>query len=908
MAAGRRRAVPALLAGAALGAATALGPIGSASAAPPPGSDQARGVSTPGAAPGAKGADVPDVRPRTAPVKGPEVPPRPLDPPPGIVGGTTAATGAYPWFVSVQTAGGFHFCGGTLVSSTRVVTAAHCVDGGTTPANLRVKIGGNVLSNTTDGEYRNVSAIAIHPSWNAGTFANDVAVLTLSTASTKRWTRLAGPGDPTGAGQTVRAIGHGATSEGGAGSDALRQVDLPIQSDATMSSPGVYGGSFIGNVMVGAGPLAGGQDTCQGDSGGPLFVNSGSQPPLVGDTSWGTGCARPNKPGIYGELYQGPLRTFVDSNVPRPGNDTFAGAAIAGAAGLVSGSNTNATSQPGEAPGGTTPDTTVWYTWTAPESGPTTFNTANASFDTVLDVFTGGSVGALGLVATNDDTGGTLQSEVTFNATAGTTYRVRVDGFGATHGTFSLNWAQNPPANDDFAARAALSGATGKTSASNARATAQPGEPSHWTAPHASLWYAWTAPESGSARFNTRESGFDTTLAVYTGTALNALTNVTRSDDVNSTQSRVAFAATAGTTYLIAVDGYGSATGTVGLQWTVNPPANDDFAAARVIGGAHGSTSATTVRATGEPGERDYHGGAIADNSAWFSWTPSTSGPGVIRLRDVSGGLAPGIGVYTGTNVAGLTGVGEGATRADFTATAGTTYRIAVDGNGGSTGGFVLEWLIATCEGQPATIVGTGAFNGTAGNDVIIGSTAVDTVNGGGGDDRICGLAGNDVINGGPGNDRLFGQDGDDQFTVTGAASDGTDLVSGAGGSDLATYTGRTAALSLSLDGVSNDGLPGENDRLTTDVERVTGGSGPDTITGSSAANTLLGAGGNDTVFGRGGNDGINGGTGNDRLLGEDGNDRLNLVDGVSGNDRGDGGAGTDTGSLDSGDVLVNVP
>ena len=72
------------------------------------------------------------------------------------------------------------------------------------------------------------------------------------------------------------------------------------------------------------------------------------------------------------------------------------------------------------------------------------------------------------------------------------------------------------------------------------------------------------------------------------------------------------------------------------------------------MNGLAGITSATTVRATGEPGELDYHGGAAADNSAWFSWTPTDSGPAVVRLGSVAG-FAPGIGVYTGTSLGALT-------------------------------------------------------------------------------------------------------------------------------------------------------------------------------------------------------------------------------------------------------------
>ena len=369
---------------------------------------------------------------------------------------------------------------------------------------------------------------------------------------------MAEPVDPVNPGNTVRAIGHGHTTQGGVASNDLRQVDLPIQSDATMSDPAQYGGSFHGAVMIGAGPLAGGMDTCQGDSGGPLFI-PGGQVRLVGDTSWGSGCAQPNKPGIYGEVYQGALRTFVNGLVGRPANDNFAGSGISGADGTVFGSNTDATGQTGEPTiAGSPADTSVWYSWTAPENGPTTFNTRDAAFDTTLHVFTGGSFGALASVASNDDFNGTLQSKVTFNAAAGTTYRIAVDGFSAAHGPFSLQCAQNSPANDNFATPAAITGATGKHYSNTARSTGEPGEPNHGSIPDRSVWYSWTAPETGTAVFNTRESNFDTVLASYTGTAIASLTQLASNDQFNGTnQSKITFPVTSGTTYRIAVDGFG---------------------------------------------------------------------------------------------------------------------------------------------------------------------------------------------------------------------------------------------------------------------------------------------------------------------------------------------------------------
>jgi Ca2+-binding RTX toxin-like protein len=103
------------------------------------------------------------------------------------------------------------------------------------------------------------------------------------------------------------------------------------------------------------------------------------------------------------------------------------------------GTNVGSTGEPGEPFHGSIPDRTVWYTLQAPVSGPITINTFGSNFDTALGVHTGSVVNALTTVAVNDDAGGTLQSQVQFNATAGTPYQIAVDGFAASTGNFQLN-------------------------------------------------------------------------------------------------------------------------------------------------------------------------------------------------------------------------------------------------------------------------------------------------------------------------------------------------------------------------------------------------------------------------------------------------------------------------------------
>ena len=108
----------------------------------------------------------------------------------------------------------------------------------------------------------------------------------------------------------------------------------------------------------------------------------------------------------------------------------------------MTGTNAGATKEAGEPNhAGNSGGASVWYQWQAPSTGFVTFSTAGSNFDTLLGGYTGGSVGALTPVASNDDVGGfDLTSRVTFNVTGGTTYRVAVDGWGGVAGAITLSW------------------------------------------------------------------------------------------------------------------------------------------------------------------------------------------------------------------------------------------------------------------------------------------------------------------------------------------------------------------------------------------------------------------------------------------------------------------------------------
>ena len=137
-----------------------------------------------------------------------------------------------------------------------------------------------------------------------------------------------------------------------------------------------------------------------------------------------------------------------------------------------------------------------------------------------------------------------------------------------------------PPANDNFANAQTLIGCAGSVTGTSFGATSEAGEPSHdptdtsSLSPNHTVWYSWQAPASISTTITTAGSDFDTILAVYTGTTLGSLTRITFNDDVQNGvihTSSVTFNATAGTVYMIAVDGWGGDSGGVRLNWNGCP-------------------------------------------------------------------------------------------------------------------------------------------------------------------------------------------------------------------------------------------------------------------------------------------------------------------------------------------------
>lgn len=234
-----------------------------------------------------------------------------------VVGGQASEEGEWPWQVSLHIRGIGHVCGASVLSNRWLLTAAHCVqDNGPNKYSQadqwEALLGLLVQSLTNEWTVRrNVRRIFAHQDYNPMTYDNDIALMELDTDVTLNqniWPIcLPSPTYDFPAGQEAWLTGWGATREGGLAATVLQKAEVRIINSTVCKS---LMNDEVTDRMLCAGVLKGGVDACQGDSGGPLSVTGpGGRVFLAGVVSWGDGCARRNKPGIYTRVTK--YRTWI---------------------------------------------------------------------------------------------------------------------------------------------------------------------------------------------------------------------------------------------------------------------------------------------------------------------------------------------------------------------------------------------------------------------------------------------------------------------------------------------------------------------------------------------------------------------------------------------------------------------
>ncbi|AYN39020.1 serine protease [Streptomyces dangxiongensis] len=230
-----------------------------------------------------------------------------------VVGGFPIDVSQAPWTVALASRDRFggtragQFCGGVAIARSLVLTAAHCLTEdalGAPPSRVRDL---RIIAGRTDllsGEGREIAVrdVRIDPSYEATTNSGDFAFVTLAGELPQSAVVAMAPADDPAytPGTEAFVSGWGDTTGGGDYARRLRAARVHVLPDDSCARayPGGPEGTYRAATMLCAGEVAGGPDGCQGDSGGPLVAGGR----LIGLVSWGSGCGRPGRPGVYARV------------------------------------------------------------------------------------------------------------------------------------------------------------------------------------------------------------------------------------------------------------------------------------------------------------------------------------------------------------------------------------------------------------------------------------------------------------------------------------------------------------------------------------------------------------------------------------------------------------------------------